>query len=144
MIDTALITIGSKHSFTETLKRLNSAIHSAGMTVFAVFDHAAAAGEAGLSLRPTAVIAFGNPAAGTKLMQVNQLAGIDLPLKVLVWEDQAGATKLTHHDPHELASQYSLGAGTAPQIAGMAKLLASVAESAAAEADLFRAGSFKA
>jgi uncharacterized protein (DUF302 family) len=115
MTDTALITIGSKHSFAETLKRLNSAIHSAGMTVFAVFDHAAAAGEAGLSLRPTAVIAFGNPAAGTKLMQANQVAGIDLPLKILVWEDQAGATKLTHHDPQSSPANIRSGRGPHPR-----------------------------
>ena len=131
MSETGLITIESKHSFAETLKRLNSALQSAKMTVFAVIDHAAAASEAGLTLRPTTVLAFGNPAAGTKLMQVNQLSGIDLPLKILVWEDPAGITKLTHNDPHRLAERYSLGTEAAPQIAGMAKLLGSVTEAAA-------------
>ncbi len=133
MSETGLITVVSEHSFEETLKRLNSALQSAKMTVFAVIDHAAAASEAGLSLRPTTVIAFGNPAAGTKLMQVNQLAGIDLPLKILVWEDQAGVTKLTHSDPNCLAERYSLGTETASQIAGMAKLLASLSEAAAGD-----------
>src|SRR5487761_409961 len=130
MSETGLITVVSEHSFAETLKRLNSALQSAKMTVFAVFDHAAAASEAGLTLRPTTVLAFGNPAAGTKLMQVNQLSGIDLPLKILVWEDPAGITKLTHNDPHRLAERYSLGTEAAPQIAGMAKLLGSVTEAA--------------
>ncbi len=131
MSEPGLITVESKHSFEETLKRLNAAIQSAKMTVFAVFDHAAAARESGLQLRPTTVIAFGNPAAGTRLMQSSQIAGIDLPLKILVWKDQAGTTKLTHNDPHWLAERHSLGAEIAPQIAGMAKLLASVSMAAA-------------
>lgn len=131
MNETGLITIESKHSFAETLKRLDSALRSARMTVFAVFDHAAAASEAGLPLRPTTVLAFGNPSAGTALMQANQVAGIDLPLKILVWEDQGGIAKLTHSNPSTLAERYSLGTKVAPQIAGMAKLLASVTEAAA-------------
>ncbi len=131
MSENGLITVQSKHSFDETLKRLNSAIQLAKMTVFAVFDHSAAASEAGLSLRPTTVITFGNPAAGTKLMQSNQIAGIDLPLKILVWEGQAGITKLTHNDTQWLAQRHSLGTETAPQISGMAKLLASLSEAAA-------------
>ncbi len=131
MSESGLMTVVSEHSFEETLKRLNAAIQSAKMTVFAVFDHAAAANEAGLSLRPTTVIAFGNPAAGTKLMQSNQVAGIDLPLKILIWEDPAGITKLTHNDPHLLSERHSLGTETALQIAGMAKLLTSVSEAAA-------------
>lgn len=131
MNETGLITIASKHSFSETLKRLNSALQSAKMTVFAVFDHAAAASKAGLPLRPTTVLAFGNPAAGTKLMQANQLAGIDLPLKILVWEDQVSTTRLAYNDPRSLAELYSLGSETAPLIAGMAKLLLSVTEAAA-------------
>jgi uncharacterized protein (DUF302 family) len=131
MNERGLITIDSQHSPDVTLKRLHSELQSAGMTVFATFDHAAAAKEAGMFLRPTTVVAFGNPAAGTKLMQENQLAGIDLPLKILVWEDPAGITKLTHNDPHWIAERHSLGTVVA-QIAGMAKLLASVTETAAA------------
>jgi uncharacterized protein (DUF302 family) len=132
MNERGLITMTSRHSADETLKRLRSSIQSAGMTVFAVFDHAAAAREVGLSLRPTTVITFGNPTAGTKLMQVNQVAGIDLPLKILVWEDQAGTANLTHSDPYWLSERHSLGEAATPQIAAMAKLLASVTENAAA------------
>lgn len=98
------------------------------MAVFAVFDHAAAAKDAGLSLRPTTVLAFGNPAAGTKLMQANQVAGLDLPLKILVWEDESGAAKITYNDPRWLAARHQLGAQTEPVIAAMANLLASLAE----------------
>ncbi|MGH9513091.1 MAG: DUF302 domain-containing protein [Terriglobales bacterium] len=133
MNNDGLITVQSKNSFAGTLNRLKSAIQSAGMTVFAVFDHAAGAGEVGLSLRPTTVIAFGSPAAGTKLMQANQIAGIDLPLKILAWEGEDGITKLTYNDPHWLAERHSLGAEVTPQIAGMTKLLASITESAASE-----------
>ena len=87
MNEMGLVTVSSAYSAAQTLDRLQTAIQAAGMTVFAVFDHTKAASQAGLELRPTTVVAFGNPAAGTMLMQVNQTMGIDLPLKILVWED---------------------------------------------------------
>lgn len=127
MNETGLVTVSSKYSAAETLERLQAAIRSAGMKVFSFIDHAAAAKEVGLTLRPTVVIAFGNPAAGTKLMLADQVAGIDLPLKILVWEDQAGVAKITYNDPNWLAERHSLGAETATPIAAMTKLLASLA-----------------
>jgi uncharacterized protein (DUF302 family) len=130
MSETGLITVNSTLSATDTLTRLQAALQGVGMAVFAVFDHAAAAKDAGLSLRPTTVLAFGNPAAGTKLMQANQVAGLDLPLKILVWEDESGAAKITYNDPRWLAARHQLGAQTEPVIAAMANLLASLAEKA--------------
>ncbi len=122
-----LVTVSSEYPAAETLERLQTAIQSAGMKVFSLIDHAAAAKEVGLELRPTVVITFGNPAAGTKLMLANQVAGIDLPLKILVWEDQSGGAKITYNDPNWLAVRHSLGAETAVTIAAMTKLLASLA-----------------
>jgi uncharacterized protein (DUF302 family) len=133
MTESGMITIKGKLSAHETLNRLRCALESAGVTLFAVIDHAAGAAAAGLPLRPTTVIIFGNPAAGTPLMQANQLAGIDLPLKVLVWEDQTGAANLSYEDPQRLAERHSLGSQIAPQIAAMAKLLAAVTHKAAAD-----------
>lgn len=126
MNETGLVTVSSAYTVGETLERLLSAIRAAGMTVFAVFDHAAAANFAGLSLRPTTVVAFGNPAAGTRLMQANQVAGIDLPLKILVWEDESNAARLTYNDPRWLAGRRLLGTGTDAVIAAMAGLLDSL------------------
>ena len=128
MNETGLVTVTSAHGAQETAERLQSAIQAAGLTVFAVFDHAAAAKDAGISLRPTTVLAFGNPGAGTKLMQASQVAGIDLPLKILVWEDESGKTRITYNDPRWLAERHQLGATTEPVIVAMAKLLDSLAQ----------------
>ena len=85
-----LTTIASNFDPMQTAKRLEAEIKAKGMTVFARVDHAAGAKEAGLELRPTEVLIFGSAKAGTPLMQADQTIGIDLPLKVLVWQDAAG------------------------------------------------------
>ena len=126
-----LVTVDSNFTASETLANLQSALQAANMTVFATFNHADAAKKVGLELRPTAVLAFGNPAAGTKLMQSNQAAGIDLPLKILVWEDESGKAKLSYNDPVWLAERHALGSSAAPVIAGMTKLLATLTQRAA-------------
>ncbi len=130
-MSSGLVTVESAFSAAETLSRLQSAIQAANMTVFATFDHADAARKAGLALRPTTVVAFGNPAAGTKLMQSNQVAGIDLPLKILVWEDESGKAKLTYNEPSWLAERHALGEPTSQIVDGMTNLLASLAQKAA-------------
>src|SRR6202162_4342292 len=86
----------SNYSPKETMDRLTAAVTDRGMTVLARVDHAAAAGKAGMELRPTEVLIFGNPKAGTPLMQVAQTMGIDLPLKALVWQDDNGKTWLAY------------------------------------------------
>jgi len=126
-----LVRVDSNFTASGTLANLQSALQAANMIVFATFDHADAAKKGGLELRPTAVLAFGNPAAGTKLMQSNQAAGIDLPLKILVWEDESGKAKLSYNDPIWLAERHALGSSAAPVIAGMTKLLATVTQKAA-------------
>ena len=128
-----LITVTSVLSFRETLARLEVALEKAGLTLFAVFDHAEGAEEAELSLGPTTVLVFGNPAAGTKLMQANQEAGIDLPLKILVWQAD-GAVRVTYNDPHWIAERHGLDATTDPVITVMANFLTSLAGSLSAPA----------
>lgn len=85
----------SKYSVSETLDRLESLVRDKGMTVFARIDHASGAHGVGLELRPTELLIFGNPKVGTLLMQSNQLAGIDLPVKALAWEDADGTVRLS-------------------------------------------------
>jgi uncharacterized protein (DUF302 family) len=99
------------------------------MRVFARFDHAAGATEAGLSLRPTEVLIFGNAKAGTPLMQADQTVGIDLPLRALVWQDVSGATWLSYNDPAWIAQRHNVGAA-AEIVDRMAVALRSVAEAA--------------
>ena len=82
-----LTTIRSSHGPKDTMNRLEAVVKAKGLTVFARIDHAAGAAEAGLPLRPTELLIFGNAKGGTPLMQSAQTIGIDLPLKALVWQD---------------------------------------------------------
>jgi uncharacterized protein (DUF302 family) len=115
----------------ETLDRLEADLKSKGLTVFARIDHAAGAAAVGLTLLPTAVLIFGNARGGTPLMQSNQLIGIDLPLKVLVWQDTSGKTWLSYVDPNSLAGRYGLPAETATSVTTLAALLHTVTSRAA-------------
>jgi uncharacterized protein (DUF302 family) len=99
MSDNGLITIESAFSVSETINRLASAIAPLGLTVFGSIDHASGAATVGLLLRPTRLLIFGNPKGGTPLMQDQQSAGIDLPVKALGWEDADGKVWLSYNDP---------------------------------------------
>ena len=125
-----LITKLSSFAVQETINRLEVEITARGMTVFARIDHAAGAAEAGLPLRPTVLLIFGNAKAGTPLMQANQAIGIDLPLKALVFEDAGGKVWLSYNDPHWLVRRHELGAtavGTADALAGALNTVATKA-----------------
>lgn len=131
MPNDGLITIPSNYSAHQTLDRMEAALRAAGITIFARIDHAAGAASVGLALRPTQVLIFGNPKGGTPLMQADQRVGLDLPLRVLAWEDEAGNANLTYTDIDWLAARYGLGPLTAPPREALAKVLAKfVAEAA--------------
>jgi len=98
----------------DTVARLSSLIAEKGITLFGVIDHSGEAHACGLELRDTKVVMFGNPAGGTPVMKARPLAALDLPLKVLVWDDD-GQTKLTYTAPAALAARYDVPAElTAP------------------------------
>lgn len=88
------VTIDSPHPYADTVQRLERTIEARGLTLFAKIDHADAARKAGLTLRPTVVLVFGNPKGGTPLMQAQPLLAIDLPLKALVWQGDDGKVKV--------------------------------------------------
>ena len=119
----------SSHGPKETMERLAAAVSNRGMTILARIDHAAAAASVGMTLRPTEVLIFGNPRAGTPLMQASQTIGIDLPLKVLVWQDDAGKTWLAYNDSTWLARRHGADLG-AEIVAAMTDALAAVAKEA--------------
>jgi uncharacterized protein (DUF302 family) len=125
-----LITVPSPHDFETTLGRLLAALAEKSITVFARVDHAAGAKDVGLRLRPTTLVVFGNPIAGTPLMEAAQVAGIDLPLKALVWQDADGTVQLSYNDPHWIATRHNLGDTVAKPVAGMTALLATLAQRA--------------
>lgn len=115
---------------TDTMNRLESEVKARGLTVFARIDHAAGATAAGLSLRPTALLIFGNAKGGTPLMQSIQTIGIDLPLKVLVWQDEAGKTWISYNDPAWLAKRHGLGPDGGATVA-LAHVLDAITKAAA-------------
>jgi uncharacterized protein (DUF302 family) len=130
MVADGLITIKSGYGPEETMNRLEAEVRSRRMTVFAHIDHAAGAAAVGLSLRPTELLIFGDARAGTPLMQSNQIAGIDLPLKVLVWQDAAGIAWLTYQDPVFLAQRHNLDDAGKTRAAAMAAALEAIASKA--------------
>lgn len=98
----------SKYSVKETVDRLAAALKEKGITPVARVDHAAAAKGAGLHLKPTEVLLFGNPKLGTPLMQVNRHVAIDLPMRVLVWEDDGGQVWIGYTPPDTLKTRYKI------------------------------------
>lgn len=102
------------------------------MTIFARVDHAAGALEVALRLRPTLLLIFGNAKPGTPLMQLDQRIGIDLPLKMLAWEDAAGKTWLSYNDPAWLARRHGLDAAADAAVKTMTGAIAAIAERATA------------
>jgi uncharacterized protein (DUF302 family) len=111
-----LTTIPSDFSVAETIDRLASFVTAKGLTVFSRIDHARNALQEGLQLRPTELIIFGNPKAGTLLMQEKQTSGIDLPVKALAWEDESGKVWLTYNEPRWIAERHALTDKSAPTI----------------------------
>ena len=103
-----LITIQSDYTVKETINRLASIAELKGLTVFARIDHSDNAEKVGMPLRPTELIIFGNPKAGTVLMQDKQTAGIDLPVKALAWQDEAGKNWLTCNDINWIGERHNL------------------------------------
>jgi uncharacterized protein (DUF302 family) len=124
-----LTTIPSNHSVKDTIDRLEAEVKAKGMTVFARVDHGKGARDAGLELRPTELLMFGHPRGGTPLMQAQQTAGIDLPLKALAWEDAGGKVWLAYDDPDWIATRH--GVPTGPVTKAMAAGLAAVTKAAA-------------
>jgi uncharacterized protein (DUF302 family) len=118
-----LISTPSARPVAELIERLEAALAARGITVFARVDHAIGAAAVGMQLRPTSVLIFGNPRAGTPLMQTEQLIALDLPLRILAWQDAAGQSWLTYHDLDRLVRYYGIDPSTQPTVAAMSTLL---------------------
>ena len=125
-----LVTSASAFGPRETMDRLAAGVSERGMAVLARIDHAAAAAAAGLELRPTEVLIFGNPRSGTHLMESVQTIGIDLPLKALVWQDDQDRTWLAWNDPAWLAQRHAVAIEPDGVLAGMTDGLAALSRRA--------------
>jgi uncharacterized protein (DUF302 family) len=130
MDETGLISVRSRYAVRETIDRLTAAVEAAGLIVFGRIDHGANAVEIGMPLRPTELLLFGHPRAGTPVMQEQQTVGIDLPLKSLAWEDEAGQVWLTYNDTEWLAQRHGLGPKSARNLDAMRSSTAALAAAA--------------
>lgn len=104
----SLVRIQSAHDVPTTVQRLQTGVANRGAILVATVDHAAAAQAKGLSLRPTVLVVFGNPLLGTPLMQSRQTVGIDLPMRVLVWQDEAGRIQVGYTPPAVIAARHGI------------------------------------
>jgi uncharacterized protein (DUF302 family) len=125
-----LTTIRSSFGPEETMNRFEAVVRARGMIAFAHIDHAAGAAAAGLSLRPTELLIFGNARGGTPLMELVQTIGIDLPLKALVWQDASGITWLSYIDPNWLAMRHGLDSHVEANVSDLTTVLNQMARSA--------------
>lgn len=130
--ENGLISIKSAHDVPLTADRLEQKLKAKGMTVFARIDHASAAWEQSLKLRPTQLVIFGNPKVGTPLMQCAQSVAIDLPQKALIWEDAEGEVWLSYNDPAYLKQRHSIS-GCDEVLNKISNALATFANAATAE-----------
>jgi len=115
---TDIVTKLSPRPVAATVARFTELLAGKGVKVFAVIDQAAAAKEAGLHLRETVLVIFGNPAAGTPVMAAAPLSALDLPLKIVVWDD-AGQTKVSYTAPAAIGARYGLPGGLAANLAAI-------------------------
>jgi uncharacterized protein (DUF302 family) len=126
--DNGLIHLKSPYSVPETLKRLESVLQGKNLTVFARVDHSGEAEKAGLKMRPTQLIIFGSPQAGTPLMVASPTLAIDLPLKALAWEDVDGQVWLTYNSPEYLKQRHKVPNELVKNITGVGALLEKAVE----------------
>jgi uncharacterized protein (DUF302 family) len=121
--DRGFVQIASSYSVAETLERLESQLNEHAITIFARLDFAADAARVGLAMRPERMLIFGNPKAGTPLMQAVPTSGLDLPLKVLVWEDAQGKTWIAYNRPEYIIARHGLPAPLAANLGGVIPLI---------------------
>ena len=128
MKENGIIDIASNHSVDQTVERLKSILQSKEVTVFALIDHSGEAEKVGMKMRPTKLLIFGSPKAGTPLMLAAPSIAIDLPLKILVWEDGQGKVWLSYNSLEYLKDRHGLSEDLLPNIAVVGTLAAKAGE----------------
>lgn len=103
-----VVTVPGNQSVEQTVRKIEETLRAKGITLFVVIDHSGEAQRAGLHLRPTQLLIFGSPTAGTPLMAASPTIAIDLPLKILVWADDEGRTQLSYNSAAYLKARHSL------------------------------------
>ena len=126
--DRGLIDVPSNHSVDETVERLKGILQAKGITLFALVNHGGEAAKAGIKMRPTKLLIFGSPKAGTPLMLAASRIAIDLPLKILIWEDAQGKVWVTYNSPVYLQERHGLPVELLPNISVIEALAKTAAE----------------
>ncbi len=132
--DSGVVRIASSHPVAETVARLEALLGERGILIFARIDFSGDAGRAGLTMRPEQMLIFGNPRAGTPLMQAEPVVGLDLPFKALVFEDAAGGTWIAWNDPQYIVRRHGLPAALAASLAAIVPLIERAAQAVAGAA----------
>jgi uncharacterized protein (DUF302 family) len=123
-----IVDVPSNHSVDETVERIKSILQSKGITLFALIDHSGEAEKVGMKMPPTKLLIFGSPKAGTPLMLAAPSIAIDLPLKILVWEDSEGKVWVSYNSPEYLMERHGLPQDLLPNIAVVGTLAVKAAE----------------
>jgi len=123
-----IVDIPSKHSVDETVEKLKGILEAKGVTLFALVDHSGEAEKVGLKMRPTKLLIFGNPKGGTLVMLAAPSVAIDLPLKILIWEDGAGKVWVSYNSPAYLQERHGVPQDLLQNISVVETLAAKAAE----------------
>jgi uncharacterized protein (DUF302 family) len=126
-VDRGIADVPSHHSVDETVERLQNILRERGLTLFALVDHSGEAEKVGLHMPPTKLVIFGSPKGGTPLMIAAPSAAIDLPLKILVWQDGDGKTWVSYNTPQYLQKRHGFPAELVKNIAAVAALATAAA-----------------
>jgi uncharacterized protein (DUF302 family) len=126
--DNGIIDIPSRHSADETVGKLKGILQAKGVTLFALIDYSGEAEKVGMKMRPTKLLIFGSPKAGTPLMVAAPSIALDLPLKILVWEDAQGKVCLSYNSPDYLQNRHNLPLELLQNIAAVQALAANAAQ----------------
>src|SRR6202162_663332 len=126
--DNGLIDLPSKRSVDETLDKLRGILTSKNITLFTIVDHSGEAAKVGMKMLPTKLVIFGNPKAGTPVMIASPSSAIDLPLKILIWEDDHGKVWITYNSPVYLQQRHDVSTEVLPNISIIEVLAKAVAE----------------
>ncbi len=126
--ESEIVDIHSHHSVDETVKKLEALLNSKGITLFALIDHSGEAAKVGMAMRPTKLLIFGNPRAGTPVMLAAPTSAIDLPLKILVWEKDDGEVTISYNAPEYLERRHGIPHELVPNIAAVRMLAEKIAE----------------
>ncbi len=126
--DSGVVTLPGRHSMEQTVFNIEERLQATGVKLFAVVDHGGEAQQVGLHLRPTKLLIFGNPQAGTPLMVVSPTSAIDLPLKILVWQDDDGKVQISYNSASYLQARHAFPPELAENIALAGLLAAAVAD----------------